>query len=259
MELLDLQPLEIAWMLLVFAQAILVLATSLFFIREARRSKDMKSLASYYRGMIWFFFFLGLNGVFDSLEQYARYVGFGNAPSSTGLFPEQYQVLPALQPPTLTTTTTFFAIISLLMLSFAILSYPLETYILQSKRRPRTIILLICFVVSLAAFVGNYFNAATQILISQIVNLTLIPFAIIIAYWGIYYLVLAKRTLGSIRHKAVMVGLGLGFMMGGIIFDILYRVNVSPILWIIPLGCRAVGVLGIVMLVFGFRREQGLS
>ena len=253
MALFDLNPFEIGWLLLIFAQTVMILFTALFFIRETRRSKEMKALSHYYQGMAWFFFFLGINGIFDSLEQYFRYVNN----SQSGLFPEQYQVLPALQPPTLMTNTTFFVIISLLMLSFAILSYPLETYVLQSKRRPRTIILLICFGVSLVAFFGKNFDPSTQLLLSQIVDATLWPFAIIIMYWGIYYLVLAKRTIGSIRHKAVLVGLGLGFMLGGIIIDILYRTYFAPIWWLVPLVCRSVGVLGILMLVFGFRREQG--
>ncbi len=244
-------PLKIVWLGEMVAEIVLIFIAAIYFIRESHRNKEMKILAGYYKGMCAFFFFVSINGIFDFLEQYSQYI------LNQTLFPIELQVFPAL-PQSLMNTTTFCAIISLLHLSFAILSYQLETHILQSKRRPRTIILTICFAISLLAFFGRNFDASTQANLTLIDQLTLVPFTIIIMYWGIYYLVLAKRSVGSIRHKAILVGLGLGFIMGGIIFDIFYRTpfqaNPEQIIWLFPVAIRAIGVLGVPMIFFGFRR-----
>ncbi len=87
---------------------------------------------------------------------------------------------------------------------------------------------------------------------------TLIPLAIIIGYWGVFYLILAKRSIGSIRHKAILVALGIGFIMGGIIFDTIYRqtVPLDAIVWFWPMGIKIVGCLGAPMLFYGFRRKE---
>ncbi len=246
-------PFKIVWLVEIAADIVLLLIAAIFFLRESRRSRDMKILARYYKGMSIFFFFLSVNGIFDFLEQYARYILL-----QPTLFPTEYWVFPALAQ-TLMNTTSFCIIISLLHISFAILSYQLETHILQSKRRPRTIILAICLATSIVAFFGRNFDASTQGLLSLVDQVTLGPFALIIMYWGIYYLVLAKRSVGSIRHKAILVGLGLGFIMGGIIIDILYRgmfTDPTAIVWFFPVLSRSVGVLGIPMIFFGFRRKE---
>ncbi len=216
----------------------------------------MKGLHQYYRGMAFFFFCMSLNGFFDFIDQYYRYV-LGDGTIASTLFPPAYQVFNKI-PLTDTTTTTFCVIITLLMLSFAILSYQLETYILQSKVRPMTIILLICLVASLISFFAGYFDATIQTILSLVVVATLIPLAIIIGYWGVFYLILAKRSIGSIRHKAILVALGIGFIMGGIIFDTIYRqtIPLDAIVWFWPMGIKIVGCLGVPMLFYGFRRKE---
>ena len=270
MGLFDLDPFEIAWVFALGAQAISVLIVSIFFQREAIRNKAIKGLAHYYQGMMLFFLFLGINGIFDFLEQYAHYI-VSPTPGVGSLFPPEYQVFNKLTPG-LMNTTTFCIIISLLLLSFGILSYQLEKDVFNYKHRVLSVILFACCCVSLVAYFTQPISSlllsssgiaevTTQGMISLITMSTLLPFAIIIGYWGVYYLVFAKRTMGSIRRKAILVAFGIGFIMAGIIFDIMYRsaISTTQIFWLIPLVNRAVGVLGVPMLFYGFRREQATT
>lgn len=249
-------PLEFVWISLILLLDLMLFLASIFFLRESHKNRQMKGLHQYYRGMTFFFFCMSLNGFFDFFEQYFRYV-LGDGTILSTLFPPEYQVFNKI-PRTETTTTTFCIIITLLMLSFAILSYQLETYILQSKLRPMTIILLACFFISLLAFFAQNFDTFIQTILSLIDVSTLLVLAFIIGYWGVYYLVLAKRSIGSIRKKAILVALGIGFIMGGIIFDTIYRqtIPLASIFWFWPMGIKIVGCLGVPMLFYGFRRKD---
>ena len=165
--------------------------------------------------------------------------------------------------PTIFNTFTFYFIISLLQLSYAILLYEVENFIRQSKSHYLTIILVICFVVSLVAYIGWIFPRNLQGLVSNIIIWTMIPFALIIFYLGVFYLVLAKRSVGAVRHKALLVAFGIGFIFASIIFDLLYRqyclsANIQ-IWWVLPVIFRAVGIIGVPMLIYGFRRESTLT
>ena len=249
--------LEYVWLGELVAQSVLVLIASIVFLWHVQKSRDVPSLSNYYKGLSWFFFFAAISGFVDFLQQISTYYL-----GQTGFFGNSFQWFPATSP-TIFNTFTFYFIISILQLSYAILLYEVENFIRQSKSHYLTIILVICFVVSLVAYIGWIFPRNLQGLVSNIIIWTMIPFALIIFYLGVFYLVLAKRSVGAVRHKALLVAFGIGFIFASIIFDLLYRqyclsANIQ-IWWVLPVIFRAVGIIGVPMLIYGFRRESTLT
>ena len=85
-------------------------------------------------------------------------------------------------------------------------------------------------------------------------------FTLIVIYIGFFYLGMAKKSVGSVRSKALKVAFGLAGIMFGIMLDILYRqyyeMNGIAILWIIPILIRMLGLMGVPLLYFGFRQDK---
>jgi len=231
------------WLFTSLILAILFIIISIFFLNQAKKNKEVISLKRYSIGISIFMLILGINGFIDLGAMYATEVL-----NQYDLFSESDQLLKAGQ-------TSFFIIISLLMIGFAVLSYQIEKYIKQSKRKILTTILIICFIISLIPYFGHYIPIEYHYLIKNIVYGTQIPFTFIIIYWGVFYLALAKNTTGVVRRRAIMVAFGLGFLFFGIIMDTIYRWSTDA-LYLIPFLLKCISNTGAILLMLGFKREE---
>ncbi|MHA1342036.1 MAG: hypothetical protein ACTSRZ_19385 [Promethearchaeota archaeon] len=215
----------------------------IFFLKQAKQSSELISLKKYSIGIAVFMAILGCNGFIDFGAMY-----YTEVLGEYDLFPESLQLLTAGQ-------TSFYIIISLLMIGFAILSYQIEKYIKQSKRWILTTILIICFIISLIPYFGGLIPTEYHQIVKNIVYGTQIPFFFIIIYWGVFYLALAKNTTGIVRRRAVMVAFGLGFLFAGIIVDTIYR-WLTDGLYFFPFILKCISITGAVLLMLGFKRES---
>ena len=215
---------------------------SLSFIYKSYKKIELKSVSRYYFGLGIFFLAFAFNGVLDALEQYSIWIVGQN-----GMFPN-WNLLPG-------ESVTFYLMIPILQFAFIMLSLQIETFILQREKKRITLVLIICFIISLTIFITPIFPDALKYIWSFILNATLIPYAIIVLYWGIFYLRLAANSAGIVRNKALKVGFGLGMIMCGIVFDTIYR-NTSlnngiEIIWWFPILFKTVAIIGIPLLYLG--------
>jgi hypothetical protein len=83
----------------------------------------------------------------------------------------------------------------------------------------------------------------------------LLPFGLIIAYWGIFYIRLGIKTTGIVRKRAFLVAFGLGFLFAGIILEVYIRsILLEP--YILLFCFKLISIIGVFMLYRGFRRES---
>jgi hypothetical protein len=236
------------WLILLLTNAIFITIASASFLIQAFKKRELKSVSRYSYSFALFFMIVSINGFLDFFQQYFYY-----KLDRPTLFPESMQVLPG-------GVTNFYIIISLLHLSYAILSYQVETYVIQKEKAIFSWILMGCFVVSLLAYFGPLFSEEIQIYLVYVVNGTLLPFGLIIFSWGIFYLKIGFKGVGIVKRKALMVAFGLGGLMIGIISDTGYRefcnANGLEIIWIIPIMFKMMCLIAIPLLYFGFHREE---
>lgn len=230
-------------MVFTFSLAVLFIISGFFFVNQARKNKKMESLFKYSIGIALFMFILGLNGFID----------FGTIISTDVI--GGYDLIPQDKQFMTYGKSSFYIILTLLMISFAVLSFQIERYIKRSKHLVFTYTLIICFFITLIPYFGFAIPSEYHRIIMIIAYSTQLPFALIIVYWGVFYLALAAKTAGIVRKRALLVGFGLGFTFGGIIFDTMYRWMVTGE-YLFPLICKIIGNLGIIFMLEGFRREE---
>ncbi len=234
--------LRTVWLTEMLALAILFVLTSILFLIEAKKTNN-PILRKYYVAIALFMLIFGLNGFLDYFAQHAIHVL-----GQDDFLPENMRFLTVGQ-------NSFLIMITLLQLGFAVLSYVIETFITNSERKYLHKTLLVCFGISFLSYLGPLVPTDYHELIYLIVNATLIPFALIIVYWGVFYLRLAKNSPGSVRKKALMVAFGLGFLFFGIIMDTMYRGAVFGE-YALPIFFKSVSLIGVPLLIFGFRRKD---
>jgi len=155
----------------------------------------------------------------------------------------------------LTHGSHFFVIIPLLLLTFFVLTRTIEKIIKQSALPWQSYILLGCFFFSLTAYITP--PEITDILAPFIFG-TLIPFALVILYWGIFYIRMGKNSTGIIRKKSLLIAFGLGFVFIGISVNIML-INIPLVIettgYLFPFGFIVLGILGVPLLFLGFIKE----
>ncbi len=217
------------------------------FIYKSYRKIELKSVSRYYFGLGIFFLAFAFNGILDALEQYSIWIVGQN-----GIFPN-WNLLPG-------ESVTFYLMIPILQFAFVMLSLQIETFILQRQKKSITKVLIVCFLISLTIFITPIFPDNLKVIWSFVLNATLIPYAIIVLYWGVFYLRLGIKSAGEVRSKALKVGFGLGMIMCGIIFDTIYRntaINNSiEIIWIFPILFKTVAIIGIPLLYSGLQTSE---
>ncbi|MBD3351108.1 MAG: hypothetical protein GF364_06445 [Candidatus Lokiarchaeota archaeon] len=214
-----------------------------FFFLQAKKNKQVESLRKYCIGIGIFMLFVALNGAIDVSTMYVTEVL-----GKYDLFPEEQQFLTYGK-------NSFYIIITLLMVGFSVLSYQIESHITRSQRHTLTIVLVVCFFISLIPYFGFLIPDEYHKLVKNIVYGTQVPFTLIIIYWGVFYLSLARKSAGIVKRKALMVAFGLGFLFFGIIVDTMYR-WVRADEFIVPFAVRCISIVGAILLLFGFKREE---
>ncbi len=218
--------------------------SALSFIYKSYKKIALKTVSQYYFGLGVFFLAFAFNGILDALEQYYLWIVGQN-----GIFPA-WNLLPG-------ESVTFYLMIPILQFAFVMLSLQIETFILQRPKKNITKVLIVCFIISLTIFITPVFPDTLKVVWSLVLNATLIPYAIIVLYWGVFYLRLGAKSAGAVRSKALKVGFGLGMIMTGIVFDTIYRntaINNSlEIMWWFPIIFKTVAIIGIPLLYSGLQ------
>lgn len=235
------------WLIEMILLAVGVGFASFSFIYKSFRKIELKSVSRYYFGLGIFFLAFTFNGFLDFLEQYNFWVVGQN-----GIFPN-WNLLPG-------ESVTFYLMIPILQFAFVMLSLQIETFILQREKKRLTTVLTVCFIISLTIFTTPLFPDSMKYIWSFILNATLVPYAMIVLYWGVFYLRLAKNSAGIVRNKALKVGFGLGMIMCGIIFDTMYRAivlsNSMEIIWFFPILFKFIAIIGIPLLYSGLQTSE---
>jgi hypothetical protein len=235
------------WLVEMLLLAVLLSLAAVFFYWDAFKKAEMESVARYYFGFGLFFTAFAINGFLDFLEEYSIHVR-----GQSSLFPN-LDLLPA-------ESSTFFLMIPILQFAFVVFAYQIESFVMNKPKKPFTIILGICLIISLTVFFGPLMNAEVQAIWIYVVNGTLLPFGIIVFFLGIFYLKIGIKSAGIVKSKALSVFFGLGFVMTGIIFDTIYRGyalgNGLEIWWYFPIICKIIAIIGVPLLFSGFRRAD---
>ena len=229
------------WWVLLAVLPFGTLFNSIHFFRLAKKS-SLTSVKKYYFWIAVFMLAISVCGVIDVwYAWYQRILG------NRGVDP-----LPHLATEG---GTYFFLITTFLMLSFFALTRTVEKYIKQSKKIPLSYIMLCCFLISLLAYITP---PDTTDLLAPIIYGTYFPFTLVILYWGVYYLILAKRSEGVLKKRANLIAFGLGTLFlgiaGGIVlrdFDLLIEFTgyLFPIVFVI------VANIGVPLLYMGFKQD----
>ncbi len=231
----------IIWLVLLCTLSIGVTLASIYFLVLSYKRETIESVKKYYRLVGIFLLALGLCGFLDFTYAYLKkYLGIMEDP---------------LPPVSASHGTYFFIITTCLMFSFWALTRTIEKYIKQSEKMPLSKIMLICVIITLIPYVTP--NDITDLLVPLIFG-TMIPFGLIILYWGVFYLKLAAKSEGVLKKRAYFVGFGLGTIFVGILLDILLRdfaVLTESTGYLFPLVCVAVANIGVPLLFLGFKRD----
>ncbi len=228
----------ILWLWCLFALSVGILLVSIAFLTRSFNRNVISKVKKFYRYMTIFFLALSFSGFLDLYAAYnIRYLTMDSD---------------SLRP--MNVTIYFYVITSILLLAFFILTRTIEKYITQSEKMISSKILLACFFISLIVFILP--QNLTEIS-SLIVLGTLIPYALVILYWGVFYINLGRKSNGVIKKKAYAVAFGLGFVFIGISVSIVLRdiplvINLTGYLF--PIGFIVLGILGLPLLYYGFKK-----
>ena len=228
------------WVLL----AVLPVGTGINAIHFFRLSAkgSLKSVKKYYLWIAVFLLMISVCGIID--VWYAYYQRILENPGVDPL-------------PHLATEggTYFFLITTFLMFSFLALTRTVEKYIKQSEKKVLTYIMLACFIVSLIPYITPP-DMTDQL--AMIVYGSYIPFTLIILYWGVFYLRLARKSEGILKKRANLIAFGLGTIFLGISGGIVLR-DFIPLIeatgYLFPIVFAAVGNIGPWLLFWGFKQD----
>ena len=231
----------ILWLIFLFTLAIGVTIDSIYFLILSFKRETIESVKKYYRLVGIFLLALGLCGFLDFVYAYLKkYLGIEADP---------------LPPVSASYGTYFFIITTCLIFSFWALTRTIEKYIKQSEKMPLSKIMLVCVIITLLPYVTP--NDITDLLVPLIFG-TMLPFGLIILYWGVFYLKLAGQSEGVLKKRAYFVGFGLGTIFVGILLDILFRdfaIVVQATGYFFPLIFVIVSNIGVPLLLLGFKRD----
>lgn len=230
------------WLICIFILASGLLLNSIYFFRLFSKKDTIETVRKYYRLIAIFMLALSGCGYLDlAYAYYQRYLGhYGEDPL-----------------PHVATKggTYFFLITTCLMLSFLVLTRTIEKYVKQSEKMILTKIMLICFLITLLAYVTP---PDITDLLAPIIYGTYVPFTLIIMYWGIFYMRLGKMSEGILKRRAYFVGVGLGAIFIGISVDIVIRdipIVIQTTGYIFPIAFVILGICGVVLLLRGFKKD----